>query len=503
MISNQPMHVCLSGGGLRAAFFHLGALHGLAGDGRLQRVHQLSTVSGGSLAAAIFLAEWSKAAQRSPRLTPEDLQACSLRAFERLWHWAYACPRSRAFGSVRALTRVIVHWEAGFGSAMARQYEKLLRDDLDNGLSPLAACVLPEWRLATSDYSSGKRAMLVFNDRGQIRSTDAIYLPAEEIGVAKALSASTGIPGAFEPLRWKNHQLADGGILDNQGLRELIDTSAERLCIDASAPLAPLIWQSGWTAPLRAMDMLMEQTRGDVLISGLPIVSLRDDIPSPSAFEWREAIAALRTDLDRFTSIECDLAFLAGYQSILGRSDLPPQAPFKRSHQSTMAVWRFVNDPIATANGKIFELRKQLLQELDRGKYRVLPNWRVKDRWGPVMNFGQFYLVFTFFLVGAFYATVPILMVYAKLRLSWVALGVLLWALGILALVAMHLRRPEERVRVTYKTWLRILIGAPMALIFGTFGPLSWLATRMMSYRDGSVFSLRKKIRRVVDSLAH
>nr|WP_083686140.1 patatin-like phospholipase family protein [Rhodoferax koreense] len=200
---------------------------------------------------------------------------------------------------------------------MARQYKKLLRDDLDNGLSQLAACVLPEWRLATSDYTSGKRAMLVFNDRGQMRSADAIYLPTEDIGIAKALSASTGIPGAFEPLRWKKHQLADGGILDNQGLRELMDTSAERLCIDASAPLAPLIWQSGWTAPLRAMDMLMEQTRGDVLTSRLPIVSLRDDIPSPSAFRWRGAIAALRTDLDRtdldrFTSLECDLAFLAG-----------------------------------------------------------------------------------------------------------------------------------------------------------------------------------------------
>ncbi|WP_157900074.1 hypothetical protein [Rhodoferax koreensis] len=167
-----------------------------------------------------------------------------------------------------------------------------------------------------------------------------------------------------------------------------------------------------------------------------------------------------------------------------------------------MALWRFVNDPIATTNENIPELRKQLLQELDRGKYRILPNWRVKERWGPVMNFGQFYLVFTFFLVGAFYAIVPILIVYAKLKISWVAFGVLLWALGILALFVMHLRRPEESMRVTYRTWLRILIGAPMALILGMFGPLSWLATRMMSDRDGSVFSLRKKIRRVVDSLA-
>lgn len=503
MVPNQPIYVCLSGGGLRAAFFHLGALHGLASDGRLQRVCHLSTVSGGSLAAAIFLAEWSKAARQSPCLKSEELQACSLRSFERLWHWAYSCPRSRAFGSVRALTRILVHWEFGFSAGMTRQYENLLQDDLNKELSPLAACVLPEWRLAACDYSTGKRAMLVFNDRKQDRSKDAIYLSAEKIGIAKALSASTGIPGAFEPLRWEGHQLADGGILDNQGIRELLDISADRLCIDASAPLADLTWQTSWKTPLRAMDMLMEQTRNDVLRSELPIVSLRDNISSPSTLEWRKAIAGLRTDLDRFTSIECDLAFLAGYQSVLGRPDIPQDAPFKRSPQSTMALWRFVNEPIDIANGKILDLRKQLLHELDRGKYLILPNWSVKERWGYVMNIKQIYLFIVLFGAAALYAISAIVIIYSGLGLSWVTFGGVIWALCVVALVAMHLSRPEERLRLTFMKWLSILILAPTVLIFMIIGPMSWLATRVMSYRDGNAFSLRKKILRVMDSLNH
>ena len=45
----------LSGGGFRAAFFHLGALHALAAQGRLRELKLLVTISGGSIAAGFFL----------------------------------------------------------------------------------------------------------------------------------------------------------------------------------------------------------------------------------------------------------------------------------------------------------------------------------------------------------------------------------------------------------------------------------------------------------------
>ncbi len=46
----------LSGGGMRAVVFHLGVLRKLATAGLLERVTGLSTVSGGSLAAAMVFA---------------------------------------------------------------------------------------------------------------------------------------------------------------------------------------------------------------------------------------------------------------------------------------------------------------------------------------------------------------------------------------------------------------------------------------------------------------
>src|SRR5262249_38043352 len=46
--------LALSGGGFRAAFFHLGVLARLAETGELRRVEVLSTVSGGSIVGALY-----------------------------------------------------------------------------------------------------------------------------------------------------------------------------------------------------------------------------------------------------------------------------------------------------------------------------------------------------------------------------------------------------------------------------------------------------------------
>ena len=47
----------LSGGGIRAAVFHLGVLRRLADEGLLELITQLSTVSGGSLVTAAIFAK--------------------------------------------------------------------------------------------------------------------------------------------------------------------------------------------------------------------------------------------------------------------------------------------------------------------------------------------------------------------------------------------------------------------------------------------------------------
>jgi NTE family protein len=54
------MALCLSGGGSRALLFHTGALWRLNELGLLPRVKRISSVSGGSIAAAVLAAHWSE-----------------------------------------------------------------------------------------------------------------------------------------------------------------------------------------------------------------------------------------------------------------------------------------------------------------------------------------------------------------------------------------------------------------------------------------------------------
>src|SRR5258705_8880400 len=49
--------LALSGGGVRAATFHMGVLKRLAVEGLLERVSAISTVSGGSLVTAAVMSE--------------------------------------------------------------------------------------------------------------------------------------------------------------------------------------------------------------------------------------------------------------------------------------------------------------------------------------------------------------------------------------------------------------------------------------------------------------
>ena len=59
---NGPKNIalCLSGGGLRATFFHLGTIKALRKRNLLDRVSHIFSVSGGSIVAAHVVLNWSK-----------------------------------------------------------------------------------------------------------------------------------------------------------------------------------------------------------------------------------------------------------------------------------------------------------------------------------------------------------------------------------------------------------------------------------------------------------
>src|SRR5260370_37968871 len=73
----QGIGLCLSGGGYRAMLFHTGALWRLNQLGYLPRLSRVSSVSGGSITAAVLALNW-KQLNLDSAATAEDHQFISL-----------------------------------------------------------------------------------------------------------------------------------------------------------------------------------------------------------------------------------------------------------------------------------------------------------------------------------------------------------------------------------------------------------------------------------------
>lgn len=393
MPQRTSLRLALSGGGFRASYFHLGALYALGQQGKLVDLDVMTTVSGGSIAAAMYLLELGDNTGPIDAVKTMDAAAKALGA---LVSRTRVSPRHKAIGSVRSVSRALAYEEFGTSMAMERQYAAWFRQHSFPRDSPW----LPEWRIATSDSLSGQRTLLVFNDRGMPR-TEAGYIPIHKYQIARAVSASTAVPGIFEPVSWSGsdgtaYRLSDGGILDNQGIRELralCDGRATCICIDASARLNWLPSISGWGTVGRAMDMLMEQTRGDSMHDDIDLRTLRQT-DGPVRPEWWQKLMDLRTDLDDFSLVEVYLLFLAGYQSIAGAA-IPPQ---HRELEAAQGLWKLVmqqESGPAAANDALYA---EVLDTLGRGKYVLAAGIRAPNVVSVVITFVSAYMGFVFAL---------------------------------------------------------------------------------------------------------
>jgi NTE family protein len=69
--------LALSGGGLRASFFHIGLLAQLAMQGLLRQIEVISTVSGGSIIGALYYLHVKRLLEKKPdnQITDQDYKA--------------------------------------------------------------------------------------------------------------------------------------------------------------------------------------------------------------------------------------------------------------------------------------------------------------------------------------------------------------------------------------------------------------------------------------------
>jgi NTE family protein len=325
--------LCLSGGGFRATLFHLGALRRLNEAGVLAKLDTITSVSGGSIMAAALAtrAPWAAAATGP---IPTDV-----------WERDVAAP-VRRFASRNLRTRAMLHRllhpfnsSAGVRGLIAGYAARL---------TPAKLTALPErprFVFCATDLCYGVN--FVF-ERGRVGDYRLGYVspPPDDWTVARAVAASSCFPPIFNPLpldvavegfkRGRKRlgdadvRLSDGGLYDNLGLEPVWKDHRTVMVSDGGAVFSSASDKGLLARISRYVDVVDYQAlalRKRWLLSnfldgtmsgaywgiGSATGSYEADGAGYSKDLATEVIAAVRTDLDAFSTAEMAVLENHGY----------------------------------------------------------------------------------------------------------------------------------------------------------------------------------------------
>ena len=329
--SRSGLALCLSGGGYRAALFHLGVVRRLNELGALGHVSAVSGVSGGSILAG-FLAQHVQA-------WPEPGER--VQDFDRL------AERFRDFTRKNVRTLWVLRRLVDSGAAvenLQRNYEKHI---IQLGLRELPE--RPSYVFNATDLNFG--VDWTFR-RERTGSYLAGYLdPSPDWPAAKAVAASSCFPPAFEPMRLeldpgdlrrgmakgphrddlvREMYLSDGGLYDNTGLTAVEKSVAGVLVSDGGGvfnPTAPrgllgqlmryTAIQGNQVAAMQKRLMMRSFLGDDPLMRGVYIGIASTWEAEPGGLQYSredvDVIARIRTDLDFFSDAEAGVLQNHGY----------------------------------------------------------------------------------------------------------------------------------------------------------------------------------------------
>lgn len=228
-LKSRKIAIALSGGGYRAATFHLGTLRSLAEAGLFEQVTFISSVSGGSLVTGLIYAlnenRWPTSRQFLDSIYDRALEVLRTSNLEK--------------GILLGLLRPDVWWFSGIASLTARALEsqwgfKVKLKDLPE---------MPRWIINATTYETGKNFRFMPQRMG-----DYIlgYTAYPDLPASAAVAASAGFPILIGPYilptgsrEWFKYSdpasknklsskaafnklhLWDGGVYDNLGLEAL------------------------------------------------------------------------------------------------------------------------------------------------------------------------------------------------------------------------------------------------------------------------------------------
>jgi NTE family protein len=332
--------LCLSGGGYRAALFHLGSLRRLNELGVLPQVATITSVSGGSIFAAVVATavaardgswpapggEWEEAIARPMRqVAGTDVRTRSVLSRLKPRNW------------LRPKTAI---------EALARRYAE--------GPAPGLLADLPERpRFVFCATDAQFRTGWVFDTGRRVVGGDAAgFGPPGDWPLSRAVAASSCVPGVFPALPVqadpaalrdglygledrdelvRTLELCDGGIYDNLGVEPVWRDHAVVLVSSAAPSFTPRPAAIGRLWPsLRYAVTLLEQST-DVRKRWLVASFIREDLDGaywgidslPRNYEYsgeaydermiRELISQVRIDLDVFSEGEIAVLENHGY----------------------------------------------------------------------------------------------------------------------------------------------------------------------------------------------
>lgn len=254
--SGRKIGLALSGGGVRAAVFHLGVLKRLADEGLLEQVTTLSTVSGGSLIMAALLNDakfkWPSSHQFRQKILPglrDRLTTTDLFSFKAVGWRGLLKFNGRLLRDRASVLASLVESQWGISGRLC---------DLPDS---------PNWQINTTCIESGKNWRFAKREMGDW-SFGRHYAP--DVSLSTAVAASAAVPyviGAM-PLTlpeegwWETDpasgkqlrtrppskqavRLWDGGAYDNMGLEAVskpgrgLRSCDFLICSAASGPLRP------------------------------------------------------------------------------------------------------------------------------------------------------------------------------------------------------------------------------------------------------------------------
>jgi NTE family protein len=320
--------LALSGGGFRAALFHVGVLAQLAEQDLLRFVAVISTVSGGSIIGAFYylkvkqLLEGRRADQREPnadayRLLVRELEGEFVEAVQhnlRLITFADGSQNARMLGENYSSTMRMADLFNTFFFKPITGTEAIRLKDLP--ISPVFDCfpagaektsanqafIVPKLVVNATALNTGHLFQFTGEFVGESRVSSVIggtstmpildrlsfadkglTLPQrarlQAISLGDAVAASCCVPGLLEPYTLNGLytdaageavavRLVDGGVFDNQGLVSLYeDGCSSFISSDASDTLK---WQAKpeeriHTVAMRANDIMMDRIRNELM----------------------------------------------------------------------------------------------------------------------------------------------------------------------------------------------------------------------------------------------